>query len=294
LSVALKENGDADGALKAAEQACELAPANAWALLARGEALMKKGQNEEALPFFDDARADSRTAPRARRGALACLSHAKAWQRILESLVQWAVPEAEAYPWKTRALAGLGKTGDALAECGRWLAACPDSRDAVWQQAELWVASEGIDAALSRMGRLCKIPGKPAVYGEIYAALCKRAGRASDAVRQYERLLDAGATPALQRKQAFALAKSGREAEAIPMLEELLRTAPADMYLNNGYIGACGRGGSLERAWAFYHELMARHPAEKSLYGRLSRVRTLIEKAGGGAQAGLPAERRDP
>ena len=35
LSVALKENGDADGALKAAEQACELAPANAWALVWR-------------------------------------------------------------------------------------------------------------------------------------------------------------------------------------------------------------------------------------------------------------------
>jgi tetratricopeptide (TPR) repeat protein len=291
LSSALREAGDLDGALDAAEKACALAPANPWALLARAEILQKKGAFEEALPLYMDARGDSRADVRARFGALLCLSRMNAWERVMDTLAQWSVAPAEAYPWKTRALAGLGRLEEAMEECGRWLAQFPDCREALWQQAELWVAAEGLEATLDRMARLARIPGKPAVYGEIYAALCRRAGKEGDAARQYGKLLEKKATPSLQRRQVFALAKSGRESDAIPMFEELLRDAPADMYLNNGYIGACGRAGALERAWAFYHDLMVLHPAEKSLFGRLSRVRKGIEKCGGTtSEAGRAAE----
>jgi predicted Zn-dependent protease len=280
LSSALLGSGDSDGALEAARKSCDIAPGNAWALCAQGEALLKKGLAAEALHFFNDARGDSRTAPRACRGAFSCMVRMKAWQDILDALVRWGVPESEAYAWKTRALVALKRTAEAQVECDRWLAASPDNRDALWQQSEIWIVTEGLDAALARMSRLAKIPGKPSVYGELHAALCKRAGKTADAARQYGRLLDRKVTPALQRKQAFALAKSGRESEAIPMLEEMLRKAPADNYLNNGYIGACARSGALERAWIFYHDLLKLFAAEKTLFGRIGHVRKCMESAG--------------
>ena len=278
LSVALRESGKIDGALKAAEQACAIAPGNVWAVLARAEALLKKGSYEEAESFFQDALVDKKTMRKARWGILYCLSRTSSWERILEMIARWELPPSEAHSWRAKALAGMGRSEDASAECEAWLAGSPDNSEALWFQAELWAQRDGLDSTISRFSRLAKIPGKPLIYGEIYASLCKRAGRTKDALKQYGKLLGKRATPAVQRKQAFMLAKSGQEQEAIPLLEELLRGDPGDMYLNNGYIGACTRIGDPERAWKFYHELLSIHPEEKTIFGRLSRVRKIIEK----------------
>jgi tetratricopeptide (TPR) repeat protein len=278
LSAALRAAGDVQGALKAAQQAYGIAPANVWAIMAQAEALFRAGRYEEASGFFPDALSDKRTVRRARQGLLYCLSKLKRWKRMLELIDQWELPPGEGQSWRAKSLLGLGKTDDASALCESWLSANPDAPDALWILSDIWTQKEGLDGAIRRFSRYAKIPGKPAVYGEILATLCKRAGRTDDAVKQYGKLLDKKTSPALQRKHAFALAKSGREEEAIPLLEELLRENPSDMYLNSGYIAACSRIGNPEQAWKFYHELIGLHPGEATLYGKLARVRKLIEK----------------
>jgi len=177
-----------------------------------------------------------------------------------------------------KALLGLGRNGEAERTCDELLATEPDNPAALWKKAELQVAAEGVDPVRQRYSRLCRIPGKPAVYSEIYAWLCKKSGDVAGALAQYEKLSQSAADPSVLRKQAFALSKSGQDARAVALMEELLRLAPGDMYLNTAYIPACARLDDLERAWKFYHELLALHPQSKGIYGRLKRVRAAMEK----------------
>jgi tetratricopeptide (TPR) repeat protein len=281
LSNALRESGNAKGALAAADKASILSPRNAWALLARAEALVKLGRLGEALPLFEEALVDARAAQRARWGRLSALTLLKQWDRVITECASPTLPAATARPFRVKALHGLGRLDEAIAECESWLSENSDSRQALWQMAELRIARDGLDVVLANMGRLAKIPGKPAVYGEIYASLCKRAGNSAKAADQYARLSQGNSSPDLLRKQAFALAKSGREAEALPIMEELLRLDPKDMYLHAAYTPACKRKGSLDRAHGFYAELIILHPEEKSLYGRIKRLDREIAEAGG-------------
>lgn len=278
LSASYSLVGNHAEALAAAGRARALDPDDPWVLLAYGEALFRKGSFTEAYPFLADAAANERTAQRARRYALECLVRTRQWASLLEHLSRWELNAEQRPPWRAKALAGLGQVDEALEECRLWLEASPDNRDALWVQAELQITREGLDAVIATMSRLAKIPGKPPVYGEIYAALCRRGGRASEALRQYQRMLGKQNTPALQRKKVFALAKAGQESDSLPLFEELLRSAPADLYLNNGYIGAASRSNNLERCWTFYHELSALHPEEKTILGRLRKVRTAMER----------------
>jgi len=278
LSMALRISGDMRGALAAARQAYDISPSNVWSVMSLAEALFKDGNHEEASGFFRDALSNPRTMPRARQGLLNCLSRLSRWNEVLGLVDQWELPPAEGWLWRSKALLGLGKTDEAASYCESRLAGCPDNPEALWMLSDIWVQQEGIDESIKRFSRYTKIPGKPVVYGEILAALCKRAGRTDDALKQYGKLLNVKTSPALQRKHAFALAKSGHEAEAIPLLEELLRKAPADVYLNSGYIAACSRIGNPEQAWKFYHELIGLFPGEVTLFGKLARIRKLIGK----------------
>ncbi|MBN2189026.1 MAG: tetratricopeptide repeat protein, partial [Chitinispirillaceae bacterium] len=266
LSSALREAGRIDEALEAANKACTLAPRNAWALQARAKALLKKGDVEEALVCFQEAAGDARAAASAHRGVLACLTQMKSWDRVLSYLAQAGLPDTDSYLWRVKALAGLGRSDEAERACDEWLAEKPDHEAALWKKTELRVAAEGVEPVRQRFSRLARIPGKPAVYAEIHAWLCRQSGNLSGAVEQYEKLSRGIGDPSILRKQAFALAKSGREDRAIPIMEELLRLAPDDMYLHSAYIPACSRRGDLDRAWKFYHELLSLHPEYKGLY----------------------------
>jgi tetratricopeptide (TPR) repeat protein len=280
LSTAFREAGRDDDALAAAEKACALDPHNNWALLARAEALLKKGKFEEALESFGEAATDARTAPRAQKGLLTCLVEQKSWQRVLTYLAQSGMALQSAFPWRVRALMGLGKTIEAEAACDELLATAPDNSAALWKKTDFQIASEGIAAVAQRFARLAKIPGKPPIYGEINATLCKRTGKVESALVQYEKLSKGSGDPAVFRKQAFALAKSGHEDRAVPLMEELLRITPSDMFLHSAYLPACTRLKDLDRAWKFYHELLALHPEHKGLYGRLKKVQAAMEKIG--------------
>jgi tetratricopeptide (TPR) repeat protein len=161
--------------------------------------------------------------------------------------------------------------------CHQWLRDNPDNPQALWALTELEIRRDGFDAVLTRMGRLARIPSRPAVYKEIYASLCKRAGKPELALKQYEKIAHTATDPNIHRKKAFALAKSGREPEAIALMEELLRLNPKDFYVHSAYIPACRRVKQLDRAVEFYQRLLESHPTEKSIYGRLKKLKNEME-----------------
>ena len=264
-------------AIAAADRALELQPGNGFALVARAEALKKVQKFEEALQTFEEASADERVRKHTQWGILDCLNRLGQWQRVLSLLAEWQVPERRARPWRAAALAGLERTEEAISECRAWLRQSPDHTRALWLLTDLEIKEEGLDSVLQRVGRLARIPSRPSIYGEIYASLCRRAGKTGAASEQYEKLSEASSDLRLRRKQAFLHAKTGREQEAIPTMEELLRASPTDVYVHQAYIAACRRSNELPRADAFYTELLQTHSEEKSLHGRQRTVRRLME-----------------
>jgi tetratricopeptide (TPR) repeat protein len=196
---------------------------------------------------------------------------------MISLLAEWALPEDESAPWKVKALAGLGRREEAIAECTRWLERVPNHPPALWALADLEVERDGPASVIERMERALRIPSLPPVYREIYASLCRKAGRPEAALKEYEKLEAQGAGLRVQKRQAFLLAKSGRESEALPLLEELLRAEPADMYLHASYGAACTRMGEIERAINFYTTLLGTHPEAKGLYGRIRALRRKLE-----------------
>ena len=273
-ALALTGLGEHARAIACADQALIEAPMNAYALLARGEARFASGQPTPAIADFEEVlnQRNPRVAFRAQNGLLNCLLGLGRWAEVLERVRDWAMPPTASVRWRVKALAGLGRLEEALAACHEWLAAAPDHPSALWSMTDLEIERDGLDPVIQRLGRLAKIPSRPPIYREIYASLCRRAGRDDLAATQYEKITSLGGHPRVARKQAFALAKSGKEAEAIPLMEELLRTNPRDVYVHSAYEAACARAQELERAWQFYNDLLAKHPEHKGLYGRLKRI----------------------
>lgn len=279
LTVARLRAGRVAEALSAAERAVALAPANAYALIARADALCAANRVADALADYREAGGAPRLHARAHHGVLHCLARLEQWDVILEQLDAWGDADAEALEARAKALAARHRDREALDVCGRWLAAATDNPRALWLLVDLEIRRDGLETVAERYGRLARIPSRPAIYREIYASLCRRLGRDDVAIREYGKLVEAAGSPRLQRKQAFALAKAGGEAEAIPMFEQLLQDDPRDVYVHSAYTAACARARQLSRAWRFYNELLARHPQEKGLYGRLRRITRAMETA---------------
>ena len=175
------------------------------------------------------------------------------------------------------ALEGQNRTDEAIDICHQWLKDNPDHPQALWALTALEIKRDGFDAVLTRMGRLARIPSRPTIYKEIYASLCKRAGKPELALKQYEKLGQTASDPNIHRKKAFALAKSGREPEAIELMEELMKLNPKDYYVHSAYIPACRRVKQLDRAMEFYQRLLESYPDEKSIYGRLKKLKNTME-----------------
>jgi tetratricopeptide (TPR) repeat protein len=276
-AVALVRAGEPERALAAAKQALAVDPSNPYAIMVAADSLLGLDKVEESLAHYREAFAFAKLAPRARKGALECMSRLSRWDEELALLAEWALPEEESAPWKVKALAGLGRREEAIAECTRWLERVPDHPPALWALTEMEVERDGLAPVIERMERALRIPSLPPVYREIYASLCRKAGRPEAALREYEKLEAQGAGPRVQKRQAFLLARSGKESEALPLLEELLRAEPADMYLHSSYEAACKRMDDTERAINFYTTLLVLHPEAKSLYGRIRTLRRRLE-----------------
>jgi tetratricopeptide (TPR) repeat protein len=275
--VALVRAGEPERALAAANQALAVDTSNPYAIMVAADSLLGLDRVEESLAHYREALAFAKVAPRARKGTLECMSRLSRWDEELALLAEWALPEEESTPWKVKALAGLGRREEAIAECTRWLGRVPDHPPALWALTEMEVERDGLAPVIERMERTLRIPSLPPVYREIYASLCRRAGRPEAALEEYAKLEAQGAGLHVQKRQAFLLAKSGRESEALPLLEELLRAEPADMYLHSSYEAACKRMDQTERAINFYTTLLGKHPEAKSLYGRIRTLRRRLE-----------------
>jgi len=279
-AAALTRAGEYGHALTVSEQALEIAPANPYAVLCMAQALSGLRRYEEALEYFEPiaSDADDKAATAARKGMLACLAELRSWDRILEQIGIWEMPPDTVYRWRVKALEGQNRPGEAIDICHQWLKDNPDHPQALWALTELEIRRDGFDAVLTRMGRLAKIPSRPTIYKEIYASLCKRAGKPDLALKQYEKIVNIASDPNIHRKKAFALAKSGREPEAIALMEELLKLNPKDYYVHSAYIPACRRAKQLDRAVEFYQKLLESYPAEKSIYGRLKKLKNTMEQ----------------
>ena len=277
LSLALKRMGDTAGAIENARKALMIAPRNSYALLAYADALSSAGRTSEALSAYEEAARDTATADRAQEGVFQCLAAQKNWTAVLERLTQGN--DGRDYPyWRIRALGSLGRTDEAIGICEEQLKSTPGDSKILWALVELEITRDGLEQVMRRYERIAKIPSRPPVYTEIYASLCRRAGISEKAIAQYEKLEMKTTAPGIVRKKAFALAKTGKEDEAIPLFEELLRADPRDMYVNASYVSACRRKGLLNRAWKTYHDLIGQFPDEKTLLGRLKKISKELEQ----------------
>lgn len=277
-AAALTRAGEYTQALTVAERALSLSPANPYTVLCVAEALSGLNRNKEALEYYEliVAGDNHKVAPVARKAMLQCLAELRSWDRIIELIGLWDMPADKVYRWRVKALEGQERTDEAIETCHQWLGEQPDDPRALWALTELEIRRDGLEAVLTRMARLAKIPSRPTVYKEIYASLCKRAGKPELALKQYEKMAHTSSDISIHRKQAFVLAKSGREPEAITLMEELLRLNPKDFYIHSAYIPACKRIKQLDRALEFYQKLLESHPEEKSLYGRMRKLKNLI------------------
>ncbi|MBD3316881.1 MAG: tetratricopeptide repeat protein [Chitinivibrionales bacterium] len=273
---ALLRCGEPQKALACAKRAVALAPRNGYALLSCANAEKDCGDTQSALADFRALYNDPRVGSRARDGALACLEAMGNWKELLAEAVSAGLEPEQVLRWRTPALAGMGHRDEAIEACREWVRLSPGSSRAHWKLVELEIERDGLEQVRLRMGRQAKIPNQAPIYGEIYASLCRKAGMERSAVGQYEKLAAGGGDVRFSRKQAFAMAKTDRVEEAIPILEEVLRTNPKDNYAHTSYIAACRRAGVLPRAEAFYTELIGRFPTIGGLYGRRNAVRKSI------------------
>ncbi len=277
-AVALIRSSEYESALKVSEEALAMDGANPYAVIASADALFGLDRPEEALNYYKDTLKFDRLSQRSQRGVLECLSKLKNWQEMLLNISTWEMAEQYKYRYRVKALAALGRHDEAIEECNKWLQLQPHNHNALWELTELEIRRDGLDSVVGKMGKMARIPSLPPIYKEIYASLCRKAGKPDEAIKAYSKIEAGGANLRIQQKTAFTLAKTGREREAIPMLEELLRAEPGNKYLRSSFEAACGRIGELEGAINFYNRLLGLFPEERSLYGRIKRLEARLEK----------------
>ncbi len=276
-AAALSRDQRYNEAFDVAQQALSLNPANPYSILAVADALAGLKRMDEAIIYYEEIVGEKKVSFSARNQMLYCLGAKKEWDKILYLIKQWNIPENMMLKWKSKALEGQNRVDEGIKACKKWLEIEPDIPQGLWILTRLEVERDGLETVLKKMKRLSKIDSRPYVYKQIYASLCKTAGKAKLALKEYEKLSCTGSNINNLRNQAFSLAKTGRETEAIPLMTELLKINPDDFYIHNCYIAACGRMGQLEDALKFYKELFEANPAKNKLYGRIKTVQGRLD-----------------
>lgn len=275
-AAALSRPGNYEQALSIGMQALSLNHSNPYSNLVVADALFGLKRFTEALQYYEEAAEETKIVSYRQKGILSCLLELKEWEQILQLVVKWEMDQETGFRWRVKALAAQNRLEEAIEACHEWLKILPDNPQGLWELTELEIRRDGLEPVLLRMERIAKIPSRPPVYKEIYASLCRRAGKPELAIKQYEHLSRGKSDPKILRKLAFALPKSGKHMEAIPIMEELLKLNPADIYIHSSYTAACKKVKDLDRALNFYEKLLELHPEEKKLYGRIRKIRNVL------------------
>lgn len=276
-SVALLQNNRPAEALLAAERVLQLNPSAHSSIAVKADALLLSGDTEAALTAYREAHAYPAVADKALRGVLDCLIKIGRFDEALAVLSGSSEATEALYPYRVRILEGCGKTKEALAACNSWLAVSSDNRAAQWLLCMLGVKHEGNRQTLTKFEHLAKTAPRQSLYKELFNWLCRTYGDSGEPATVKE-IPDQRSHSATIHKTAFALAKTGKERDAIPLFEEILHTAPTDEYVNNAYIAAARRVAYLDKAHLFYRDLLDIFPEEKSLYGRISKILRDLER----------------
>ncbi len=277
--IALLRGGKHKTAAELADRALALEPLNPYSLLLRSDAYLHLGFVDKALTGYEEATRYFKVVNRARKGILECLTALKEWQRVLSCIAQWDLPQSDTIHYRIKALTHLQQTDEAIALCEEWILQFPSNKQVLWLLVQLEIARDGLEQVMCKYERIAKIPSKAPIYGEIYASLCRKNGKIDKALTQYEKLERKGQNLSISRQKAFTLAKTGHELEAIPLLEELLRFNPTDMFLHRSYTSANNRIKSPQRILKFYHELLSLFPNEKTLMGRIKKIQKQLENS---------------
>lgn len=253
-------------ALRIALQVLENDPENCFAMLAAAEAHFLLGKIGDAQTYYHTASGCTATFEEGKKGIVNCLIKLKRFTDALDEMDGCPRLGSFWFPLKIRALSGLGRIGEAVAECTRWLDGAPNDRTAQRVMFDLDVAYLGEDAALVKYETLAKTASKMSIYRVLKNELLQRCGK-GDAVENKK-----PAELFLLSRKAFTLAKTGRERDAVQLMEVVLRKDPCNEYVNNGYIAAARRIGYMVPAMKFYQELSRLHPEEQGLHHYVRKV----------------------
>ena len=265
-------------ALQVAQKSLSIKAADPYTILTLGDALFGLNRYTDALEYYKETISFSKLRALGHRKVLDCLVQLKNWQELLRYNTRVEIDAVDFYPYQVKALGNLERTAEAIQVCNTWLNLQPHQPRALRELMELQIKQDGLEAVLQHMERMAQIPSLPAIYKELYAALCARAGDHAKARNQLAELKKSSTDPWVERRNAFAMAKNGQERDAIPLLEEFLRSEPEDKYLHASYAAACRRVGELSRALEFYEQLLSANPEAKSLYGRIKGIKTQLRQ----------------
>lgn len=270
---------DFEKALALSQNALQQDASNIFALMSAADALFGLRRYQEALAYYQEGSSIPKMKGRAEKGILDCYSAMNQWQELLNFLQTQDDPD-KWMVYKTKALEKTNRIDQALELCRNQLKQKPEDHAILWEMTELEIRQKGLEAVLSQIERLASIPTMPAIYKEIYASLCHRAGKHDKALKTYSKM-ESTASPGnndlrISRKKAFSLAKSGNEEEALPLFEELLKIDTKDIYVHSAYAAACSRIGQIQRGLDFYTALLKQFPSEKSLFGYRNRLKKRI------------------
>ncbi len=277
-TIALIRAGQYAEAVSVSKQAFARQPNNPYCIRALGDALKAAGGHEDAAGCYEALLPSLKFSDYAKEAILDCLLKTAQWDRITEYIAAWRLPRPVQLEWKTKILSRRNKLPEAIETCAEWLKLRPDDPKALWALMDLEIQRDGLEYVLHKMERISKIPSRPPIYKEIYASLLRRAGREGRAVKAYEDLSGYCADPRILKKQAFSLARSGNESEAIPLLEELLAREPEDIYLNASYGAALKRTGRLQRGLEFYSRLIAGNPHALKINDHVRKIKNMLNR----------------
>jgi len=271
---ALRDGGDAEGALAQARIALAFEPESRLATLLQADALQSLGRHAEVITLL-------KPTPLA--------GEAEMWKRLAQSSIATgqaaavddilAAPPAGIGPdeldeLRARAQASRGRLDDAVGILESALAERPSAESLWLALAEIRHDRDGDRASLETLERAAQMaPGSAAIRAALARCL-RRLGRTSEALAAARAALNVEPRHAPAHYEAgAALLALGRPAEAVEHLRTANRRAPCDMETRIALASALEATGDVSAAASLFARLPDSAPAEAwAAAGRLALV----------------------